>query len=82
LPPLVNYYQLDLCVGTSASASTKIAPPDSTVPGQLYVLPSFVDGTFANVKYYYTGVVNQFRYNPINYNGSIQKGTNGLTCSS
>jgi len=82
LPPLVNYYQLDLCEGTFATASTKIAPPDSTVSGQLYVLPSFVDGTFTNIKYYYTGVVNQFRYNPINYNGSIQRATNGLTCSS
>ena len=80
LPPLVNYYQLDLCEGTFATASTKIAPPDPTVAGQLYVLPGFVDGVYTNTKFRYTGVVNQFRYNPTNYNGSIQKATNGLTC--
>jgi hypothetical protein len=82
LPPLVNYYQLDLCEGTFATASTKIAPPDPTVPGQLYVLPQFINGGLETIKYRYTGVVNQFRYNPTNYNGSIQKATNGLTCSS
>ena len=82
LPPLVNYYQLDLCEGTSSTASTKIAPPDPTVPGQLYVLPQFINGGYEPIKYRYTGVVNQFRYNPTNYNGSIQKATNGLTCSS
>jgi hypothetical protein len=81
LPPLVNYYQLSSCDGV-AIASTKIAPPDSTVPGQLYVLTTIVSGNLTVTKYYYTGVVNQFRYNPIDFNGSIQKATNGLTCSS
>jgi len=81
LPPLVNYYQLSSCDGV-AIASTKIAPPDSTVPGQLYVLTTIVSGNLIVTKYFYTGVVNQFRYNPIDFNGSIQKATNGLTCSS
>jgi hypothetical protein len=81
LPPLVNYYQLSSCDGV-AIASTKIAPPDSTVPGQLYVLTTIVNGNLTVTQYYYTGVVNQFRYNPIDFNGSIQKATNGLTCSS
>ena len=80
-PPLVNYYQLSSCEGVDI-ATTKIAPPDPTVPGQLYVLPQLVDGEIQTIKYGYTGVVNQFRYNPSSYNGSIQKATNGLTCSS
>ena len=81
LPPLVNYYQLSSCEGVDI-ATTKIAPPDPTASGQLYILPQFIDGELQSIRYGYTGVVNQFRYNPTNYNGSIQKATDGLTCSS
>jgi hypothetical protein len=82
LPPLVNYYELELCEGTFTTASTKIAPPDPTISGQLYLLPGPVDGIYGVIRFRYTGVVNQYRYNPINYNSSIQKGTDGLTCLS
>jgi hypothetical protein len=81
LPPLLNYYQLSSCEGVDI-ATTRIAPPDPTVSGQLYVLPQFIDGELQTIRYGYTGVVNQFRYAPTNYNGSIQKATDGLTCSS
>ena len=81
-PPVETYYQLDLCSGTGSVATTKIAPPNPNVSGQLYVLPTFVDGAYTAIKYYYTGVFNEFNSVPATFNGSIQKATNGLTCSS
>lgn len=81
-PPVEKYYQLDLCSGTGSVATTKIAPPNPSIPGQLYVLPTLVDGALTVIKYYYTGVVNEFIQAPATFNGSIQKATDGLTCSS
>jgi hypothetical protein len=82
VPPTETYYQLSLCSGTGSNATTKIAPPNPNASGQLYILPTFVDGAYTAVKYYYTGVFNQLNSVPSNFNGSIQKATNGLTCSS
>jgi hypothetical protein len=81
LPPLVKYYGLSSCEGVDI-ATTKIAPPDPTVAGQLYILPQFIDGQIQNIRYGYTGGFSEFRYPPNSYNGSIQKATDGLTCSS
>jgi hypothetical protein len=81
LPPLLNYYELSSCEGVDI-ATTRIAPPDPRVSGQLYILPQFIDGQVQNIRYGYTGSFNEFRYPPTSYNGSIQKATDGLTCSS
>ena len=80
-PPLVNYYELSSCEGVDI-ATTRIAPPDPRVAGQLYILPQLIDGQVQNIRYGYTGNFTEFRYPPTSYNGSILKATDGLTCSS
>jgi hypothetical protein len=81
-PPVVIYYELSECTPGTGYAWTKLAPPNPLVAGQLYVLPQLINGDYTQIKYSYTGNVGEFIEPPTNYNGSIQRATNGLTCSS
>jgi hypothetical protein len=81
-PPVETYYELSECSPGTGYAWTKLAPPNPSVAGQLYVLPTFVDGNYSVIKYGYTGQSSEFINPPSAYNGSIQRATNGLDCSS
>ena len=81
-PPVVTYYELSECSPGTGYAWTKLAPPNPLVAGQLYVLPQLINGEYTQIKYSYTGNPGEFIDPPAAYNGSIQRATNGLTCSS
>jgi len=81
-PPVETYYELSECSPGTGSAWTKLAPPNPQVAGQLYILPTFINGNYSTIRYGYTGQDSEFITPPPTFNSSIQRATNGLTCSS